>query len=394
MSSNTVWFEKLVEAVPDALVGMDQEGVIRFVNAQTELLFGYDRGQLVGEPINMLVPDTLWRIYVEHREDYFADPRTRSSGLDVELSGRHHSGGEFPIHVSMTSIDTGDVLLVIAGVGDVATQQWAVKSAGLVKALVEYSDDAIVGLSIDGTVTSWTPAAERMYGYSPKEVIGRPDRLIPQERAGELEAVLAWIRDGHVEHAETNLVRKNGTVVPVSITAAPIRDEGGTVIGVSAVHRDVTEQRQAFQVAQRLAAIVENSDDAIFGSSLDGIITSWNPGAEGIFGYTAAEVVGTSAEFLTPPDRKAEIHDVLARVGAGQHVKNFETKRVRKDGTVFPVSVTLSPVRDADGVIVGASVIAHDVTEQRKAFEATQQMAAIVAGSDTPSSRARSRAPS
>src|ERR1035438_7423174 len=120
MSFNATRFEKLLEAVPDALVGMDQKGVIRFVTRQTELLFGYDRDDLIGRPVETLVPEPLWQIYAQHKEDYFADPRTRSSGLDVELSGRHHNGSEFPIHVSMSHIDTGDVLLVITGVDDVA----------------------------------------------------------------------------------------------------------------------------------------------------------------------------------------------------------------------------------------------------------------------------------
>jgi len=366
-------FEKLLEAVPDALVGMDQKGMIRFVNRQTESLFGYDRDQLIGRHIDMLVPETLWQIYAQHRKDYFADPRTRSSGLDLELSGRHHNGGEFPIHVSMSSIDTGDVLLVVAGVGDVATQQRAVGNAGLAEAIVEYSDDAIVGLTIDGTVTSWNPAAARMYGYSPKEVIGRPDRLIPQERAGELEAVLARIRDGHhVEHAETTLVRKDGTAVPVSITAAPIRDESGTVVGVSTVHRDVSAQRQAFEATRRLASIVEYSQDAIISGSLDGKITSWNPAAERLFGYSSKDVVGKPASLLVPKDRSGEFRAVLGKVNAGDHVKEFETMRVRKDGTVFPISLTVSPTRDADGVIIGTSVIYRDLTAQRLAEQALQ----------------------
>src|ERR1035437_5964101 len=100
MSSDIMWFEKLVEAVPDALGGMDQNGVIRFVNRQTELLFGYDRDQLIGETVATLVPETLWQIYTQHREGYFAAPRTRSSGLDLELSGRPHDGGMFPINRS------------------------------------------------------------------------------------------------------------------------------------------------------------------------------------------------------------------------------------------------------------------------------------------------------
>src|ERR1035437_9312211 len=129
MSSNATRFESLLEAVPDALVGMDQKGVIRFVNRQTELLFGYDRDDLIGRPVETLVPEPLWQIYAQHKEDYFADPRTRSSGLDVELGGRHQDGSEFPINVSLSHIDTGDVLLVITAVGDVAKQKLAVKNA-------------------------------------------------------------------------------------------------------------------------------------------------------------------------------------------------------------------------------------------------------------------------
>jgi|ERR1035437_157032 PAS domain S-box-containing protein len=116
MSSKTTRVASLLEAVPDALVGMDQEGVIRFVNRQTESLFGYDRDQLIGRPIETLVPESLWQIYAQHRENYFTDPRTRSSGLDVELIGRHQDGTKFPINISLTNTDTGDVLLVITAV--------------------------------------------------------------------------------------------------------------------------------------------------------------------------------------------------------------------------------------------------------------------------------------
>ena len=127
-------FESLLEAVPDALVGMDQEGVIRFVNRQTESLFGYDRDQLVGQPIEMVLPEPLWQIYVEHQEDYFADPRSRSSGLDLELSGLQKDGTELPLNISLSHIDTGDVLLVITAVHDVVKQQKAVRAAQLIAA--------------------------------------------------------------------------------------------------------------------------------------------------------------------------------------------------------------------------------------------------------------------
>jgi len=380
MSSKTTRLDNLLEAVPDALVGMDQKGVIRFVNHQTESLFGYDRDQLIGQPIETLVPETLWQLYTEHRQDYFADPRTRSSGLEVELSGRHQDGTEFPINISLSHIDTGDVLLVITAVGDVTKHQQAIKNAQLIASIVKYSDDAIIGGTLEGIITSWNPAAERMYGYSSKEMIGKSGRLLfPKGRAGEMNSIRAKIRAGqHLKHLETERVRKDGAVVHVSLSIAPISDDDGAIVGVSAVHRDVTEQRQALAVAQRIAAIVESSDDAIFGCMLDGTIMNWNPAAERMYGYSSAEIIGKRAKIMTPKDQDDQMLAVLDQIRAGRHVEHLETKRVRKDGTVFPVSLTVSPIRDADGAVVGTSVIHRDLSEQRGALASAQRLAAIV----------------
>jgi len=380
MSSNATRFESLLEAVPDALVGMDQKGVIRFVNRQTELLFGYDRDDLIGQPVETLVPELLWQIYAEHQKDYFADPRTRSSGLDLELGGRHNDGSEFPINVSLSHIDTGDVLLVITATRDVARQKQAVKNAQLTAAIMQYSDDAIIASTLAGVITSWNLAAERMYGYSREEMIGKyAGLLIPDDRAGEMQANLGTVRGGQaVQRLETIRVRKDGTEVPVSITVAPIRDEDGVVVGASAVHRDVTQQRQAFEASQRMAAIVEYSDDAIIGSTLDGIITSWNEAAERLYGYTGEEIIGRPASLLAPEDRAGEMHANLTKIRAGQHVDHFETIRVRNDGTVFPVSLTVSPICGADGAVVGASAITRNMTELREALAVAQRMASIV----------------
>jgi PAS domain S-box-containing protein len=369
MSTKTTRFEHLLEAVPDALVGMDQKGVIRFVNGQTESLFGFDRDQLVGQPIETLVPEPLWQIYAQNRDDFFADPRTRSSGLELELVGLRQDGTEFPINLSISNIDTGDVLLVITAVADVTKREVAVRNAQLIAAIVSSSDDAISASTLGGIITTWNPAAERIYGYSAREVIGRSASLLtPDDRAGELNAVLARIKDGEaVEHFETTLTRKDGSLVPVSLTISPIRDEAGSAVGACAVHRDLTEQKGALAIARRMAAIVEYSDDAIIGRTIDGIITSWNPAAERMFGYSSDEIVGKPVDLLIPDGQAGERISILAKISAGRPVRDFETIRIRKGGAMFPVSLTISPILDEDGAVVSVSVLCRDISRLKHA---------------------------
>src|ERR1035437_3582668 len=367
MSSKTTRLENLLEAVPDGLVGMDQEGVIRFVNHQTESLFGYDRDDLVGQPIQTLVPEYLWEVYSEHREEYFADPRSRSMGLDLELIGRQRDGTQFPVNITLSHIDTGDVLLRISAALEVTKRKQALENAQRMTAIVENSNDAIIGMTLNGMVTSWNAAAEKLYGHSSEEIIGKSiARLSPEDRTGEIISTLAKIKAGQpVERLETIRIRKDGTEFPVSLSVSPIPQEDGAVVGAASIPREVTQPRQTFEVAQRIAAIVEGSDDAIFGGTLDGIVTSWNPAAERMFGYSSQEMIGKSGKLVLPEDRTNEAIPVLAKIRAGQHVEHLETMCIRRDGTVFPVSLGVAPIRNADGVIVGLSAIAHDLTDQK-----------------------------
>ena len=130
--------------------------------------------------------------------------------------------------------------------------------------------------------------------------------------------------------------------------------------------RDITEQVRAAW----LAAIVSSSEDAIIGKTLDGTITSWNAGAEAMYGYTAAEITGHSIAQLIPPDRPDELPEILAQLARGQRIDHFQTRRVRKDGTLIDVSVSVSPVRDADGQVTGFATVARDITEQVRAAAA------------------------
>jgi PAS domain S-box-containing protein len=235
-------------------------------------------------------------------------------------------------------------------------------------AIVESSDDVIVSKTLGGIITSWNPAAERTFGWTAAEAVGRHITfIVPEDRRAEEDDVLARIRRGErVDHFETVRLTKDGRLVDMSITVSPVRDAAGHIVGASKVGRDITERRKSDVALRRFAAVVESSDDVIVSKTLGGIITSWNPAAERIFGWTAAEAVGRHIMFIVPEERRAEEDDVLARIRRGERVDHFETVRVTKDGRLVDMSITVSPVKDAAGHIVGASKVARDITERRR----------------------------
>ena len=245
--------------------------------------------------------------------------------------------------------------------------------------VVESSDDAIVSKDLNGIITSWNRAAERMFGYTAEEAIGKSIRMIiPADRQSEEDMVIGKIRAGEgVAHFETIRQRKDGQQIPISLTVSPIYDDHGVVVGASKIARDISDRHRADVASRRLAAVVESSDDAIVTKNLESIITSWNPAAERMFGYTAAEAIGKSIRMLIPDDLQGEEDTVMARIRAGKSLDHYETVRRRKDGTLLSISLTVSPIRDERGVVVGASKIARDVTERVRLQASALENAAI-----------------
>ena len=235
-------------------------------------------------------------------------------------------------------------------------------------AIVESSADAVVATTLDGVITSWNRAAETLFGYSSAEAIHQPIALIvPVERRAQEAAVLHQIgRGASIDHFETVCLTKDGRPIDVSLAVSPIRSPTGEITGAAKVIRNIRDRLRAEEARGRLAAIVDSSDDAIVSKTLDGIVTSWNRGAERLFGYSAAEAIGQSILLIVPADRHSEEADVLRRIRGGQSVDHFETMRRRKDGTLIEISLTVSPVRDSLGRIIGASKTARDITDQKR----------------------------
>jgi PAS domain S-box-containing protein len=244
----------------------------------------------------------------------------------------------------------------------------------LYRAIVQSAADAIISIDLNETITSWNRAAERLYGYEAKEVLGKSNRLIiPPDRYAEEDDVVKLVKSGKgVHHFDTVGVRKDGSRIEVSITASAIYEDD-IVVGVSKIARDMSERQHTERNGARLAAIVESSDDAIIAKDLNGIVTSWNQAAERMFGYTANEAIGQSIRLIIPESHLHEEDTILDRIRRGESVQHFETVRCRKGGSCLPISVTISPIRDKSGTIVGASKIARDISERKRAEELAQR---------------------
>jgi PAS domain S-box-containing protein len=257
-------------------------------------------------------------------------------------------------------------------------------STALLQGVVESSDDAIIGETLDGLICLWNPAAERLFGYAPAEAIGQGAQLIvPEHLLAEAQRTRTRALGGtRVEHYETIRSSKDGRPIDVSLTLSTIRDVDGVLVGLSQILRDVGNRKESERRFAHLAAVIQSSDDAIASKDLDGIVQSWNPAAEQLFGFTAAEMVGQSIRTIIPPNRWLEEDEMLRQIRNGQPVEHFETIRQRKDGTLIPISLTISPIRAAGGEIVGASKIARDMRGRAVLEREKNRLGAIVDSSD------------
>lgn len=358
----------LWDAAPDAIIAVDADGRIVSLNSQAQRLFGYGREELLGEVVEVLVPDSVRAAHPGHRRRFQADPRPRAMGAGLPLAARRKDGTEFPAEISLSTVQTNHGLLVAAAVRDVTDR---IRAEAKFRALLEAAPDAIIGIAEDGSIALVNAQAVRLFGYEREELIGVPvEILVPESKRAEHPAR----RDRYLAEPvprpmgagiELAARRKDGSEFPAEISLSAIETEDGRL--VSAAIRDVTERRQAAETRNRLASIVQSSHDAIVGKTLDGVITTWNPGAEQLYGYTAAEMIGRPADLLFPSGQRDIEARILDRISRGERVEQYHTERLRKDGSTIMVSLTISPIADATGTIVGVASVSRDVSERLRA---------------------------
>ena len=267
------------------------------------------------------------------------------------------------------------VALLVAG-GVLAVRKATLgteRTEDLLRSTLYSIGDGVIATDYTGAVRIMNAVAERLTGYTELEARGKSIeavfRIVNEEtRAAVDNPVRRVMREGSIVGLanHTVLISKSGREIPIDDCGAPVAAEGGSSRGAVLVFRDVSDRRKAQETARRLAAIVEGSEDAIIGKTLEGVVTTWNRGAEKLFGYTAEEMIGTPISRLVPPEYADDTKEILSRIAKGESVRQHQTERLTKEGRRISVSLSVSPMRNGAGEVVGASKIARDMTHERQ----------------------------
>ncbi|WP_400159697.1 PAS domain S-box protein [Arthrobacter sp. BPSS-3] len=374
-------YRALVEGSPEAVLRIDGAGVLVFMNAEAERLFGYPREELLGSHFGVLLPKRF-------RDELAGAIAGLSAAGDIcrlgpgqAVSGLHRDGTEFPIEVSAAHLGSGPAPDVIVNVRDVSerrhTENQLRDTLSLLAATLESTADGILVVTSDGTIAGLNEQFGKLWGIPPELLNSHDDGQVMafvlnqlSDPGSFLDKVQELYSDPGAESLDILDFKDGRTFERYS---RPQR-VGSDIVGRVWSFRDVTARRRAEDQARAaitqlkgLGAIVNSSADAIVGMTPDGVITSWNAGAEKLYGYTAEEASGRNARFLIPEPLRAEEEELLAGVRRFGTPKSFEAERVRKDGSIVPVSVTISPIRTEGGAVTGVAKIVRDITSQRHA---------------------------
>jgi PAS domain S-box-containing protein len=393
LSQQREWFEVTLASIGDAVITTDVERRVTFLNPIAENLTGWQSSEAQGRQLH-----SIFRIVNEDTREPAENPvdKTLETGKVVGLANHtaliSRDGAEISIEDSAAPIRdargriTGAVM-VFHDVSRRRTAERALRaSEGRLSAVFSQAALGIAVANLDGRLQEANLKFCSILGYTLEEL--RERTFLELTHADDVVPTLAQVKDllaGKIENyaLEKRYVRKDGSAVWSSTTVTLLRKENGEAAQFIGIIQDITDRKRADNALIHLAAVVEFSDDAIITKTLDGIISSWNPGAERIFGYTSDEVIGKPVTMLIPEQHLNEEPGILERLRRGERIDHYETIRRRKDGTLFNVSLTVSPIKNSEGRIVGASKIARDITRQKRSEELIREQAHVLALLDT-----------
>lgn len=377
--------QDLYDNAPCGYHSLDHEGrFIRINNTELQWL-GYDRDEIIGKKFtDLLLPESLPIFQANF-------PQFKQQGWieNLEFHLICQDGSSLPVCLSATALKdiSGNFIMsrsIIFNISERKRTEVALKTSQVRFAgIVEIAKDAIISVDANQRITLFNQGAEAIFGYTSEEILGQPlDLLLPERFVTPHRRYMSGFAhsDGKArrmgERSEIFGLRKDGSEFPAEASISRLNLGNETLF--TAILRDISDYKQAEATLSQLAAIVESSEDAIISKSLDGTITSWNASAQKLYGYTPGEAIGRSISLLLPADKLDEEAQFLERLQQGEHIQHYETVRKRKDGTVVDISLTVSPIKDATGKIIGASKIARDITQQRAIAKMKSEFISIV----------------
>ncbi len=376
--------EMILNAAEEGIFGVDLEGKTTFCNNQAAKLLGYEVKDILHQPQHALIHHKHPDGSLYDREDCpiyaaFSDGQVHSVSDEVFWK---KDGTPLPVEYKSSPIFKDDKIIgAVVTFKSIEKELRSEKERNLalsnlrtrekeLETILDTVIDGLITIDVNGKIKQMNKAAEKMFGYTSEEVAGKNVKmLMPEPYASEHDGYLNnYLTLGVAKiigiGREVSGLRKDGSTFPMELGVSEmVTDDTKMFVGIT---KDLTKLKKAMEGQARLASVVENTDDAVLGILLDGTITLWNRAAKNIFGFSEMEIVGQHISILVPDNYKNEPAYLIESIKRGQVMTNFETKRLRKDGTEIEVALTLSPFHDDHGNIIGISSIARDIRQQKQ----------------------------
>jgi PAS domain S-box-containing protein len=377
------WYRVTLSSIGDAVITTDAQGAVTFMNPIAEGMTGWTLADAAGVPLSRVFSliDERTREPVEHPiAEVLREGRVVGLIHDTSLIGR--DGVVTPIEDSAAPIRDGSGALtgVVMVFRDVTARRNAEAALSTSEIrLRTIFNQAAVAIAVTDLTSRFTQVNQKfadVFGYSIVELQQHTfaELMHPADLPSATESLVELVKtEGASLTMEKRCMRSDGAVIWTLSTVMLVKDQAGRPQHLVGIVEDITERKRAEEAQARLVAVIASSDDAIISMTLDAIVLSWNRGAQHMYGYTADEVIGSTTQALIPSDRSNEESVILDRIRRGERIEHFETKRQRKDGTVFDVSIAVSPIEDPRGRIIGASKITRDITQSKSTEAALRE---------------------